>query len=944
MLTLSGKWHTFGDSACGFASEHGGLEDLSHAKKHGMYLSACADTCLGDDTCLSFEFNAHGDHAGFEFENKDKVKKEQWGYCRKFNEYFVDKGAPSKGLSCWTRMSSEVKAALAAEKALANSLSETPEEAADAADVGEWVVPCVDAGIPAAIAIDSCETVLTEGLCASAQGMEYCANTCDACTRRQLITTTKAAGATEAEAETTHPFSSFDELLGNLETNLTNLTGEQALTKYGGIKMPQIEHEVSESAPSVAPTVASSVDASLNGGWRLGKPGDSCDTTCIAQGLTCDPKEMHARNSFFDTTVELFELLELIGGTTALDTPEGRKNDVCSLENVDEEAAKAAPFFSNKQCAESAFQRLEKDVYCDATSEGNSRVCYCHTNDGIDIMWPGETMMSEAFCTDGPEEQTGQLCVFPFTFRNKTYDTCTLDAAIDGQPWCATAVDEKGGFTTWGNCLPCDEIPTPDVFLPADLTSLINNGTGLAACYSYCRYIEGCDAFAFDAKREDCFAPFPLSNVQQMSMLCTEVMDFDSSNGYERSEWKWDLDGMARAKIYTMSDTNYRLYDVEEPEETCDCIEGFVIDPKDRYNCIVSEDIAAVLPRVKDKPCSHVDILTVTPVKPVGISMADANWLEKGFNYTHNLTFLDGCTVHFDCDHSWNFDHQFSVMPDGSTNLTAAPKCTLARGGQCALPFHYQKLSECTAVLLPSLQSTKCAAVQKSISIQHGAVANAAPLAFSTNLEPTDDYLPCLIHDSLSKEPEVPEHIRMGHCAMCGENSCQAIEGLLADNKNSEMVTFGAGDSLAVSSLLTMPCLLSQTLTLSPLCRTLSALVSFARALRQLKTSAFLLTQTSKPKNGPCVTHCASLNRVTTSTLSSLITLRTITALRSRRTWCCMCTGSCSHCAMGARRATSALRNQSKREEQVAKRWILVRLLPRRIWVRRKIRKIWKVW
>jgi len=49
----------------------------------------------------------------------------------------------------------------------------------------------------------------------------------------------------------------------------------------------------------------------------------------------------------------------------------------------------------------------------------------------------------------------GKPCVFPFKYVDKTYDKCTNKDSDNGQPWCATEVDEEGYVVdnAWGDCL-----------------------------------------------------------------------------------------------------------------------------------------------------------------------------------------------------------------------------------------------------------------------------------------------------------------------------------------------------------------------------------------------------------------------------------------------------------------------------------------------------------
>jgi len=49
----------------------------------------------------------------------------------------------------------------------------------------------------------------------------------------------------------------------------------------------------------------------------------------------------------------------------------------------------------------------------------------------------------------------GRPCVFPFKYREVTYDKCTSRDSDNGQPWCATEVDDEGYVVdnAWGDCL-----------------------------------------------------------------------------------------------------------------------------------------------------------------------------------------------------------------------------------------------------------------------------------------------------------------------------------------------------------------------------------------------------------------------------------------------------------------------------------------------------------
>jgi len=52
------------------------------------------------------------------------------------------------------------------------------------------------------------------------------------------------------------------------------------------------------------------------------------------------------------------------------------------------------------------------------------------------------------------ETITGRRCVFPFTYKGKTYKSCTLDETSNGKPWCAYETQRDGNAVPnkWEDC------------------------------------------------------------------------------------------------------------------------------------------------------------------------------------------------------------------------------------------------------------------------------------------------------------------------------------------------------------------------------------------------------------------------------------------------------------------------------------------------------------
>jgi hypothetical protein len=56
--------------------------------------------------------------------------------------------------------------------------------------------------------------------------------------------------------------------------------------------------------------------------------------------------------------------------------------------------------------------------------------------------------------TKDTEEKKAKRCVFPFSFKGKSYVDCTKDHSSNGAEWCATEVNKNGEVETgqWGDC------------------------------------------------------------------------------------------------------------------------------------------------------------------------------------------------------------------------------------------------------------------------------------------------------------------------------------------------------------------------------------------------------------------------------------------------------------------------------------------------------------
>ena len=77
--------------------------------------------------------------------------------------------------------------------------------------------------------------------------------------------------------------------------------------------------------------------------------------------------------------------------------------------------------------------------------------CY-HTNVSLFLL----DDCSALECKTDSGADPNKPCVFPFKFRNTTYNCCTFDASPENKAWCSTKVDQAGnhigGQGNWGYC------------------------------------------------------------------------------------------------------------------------------------------------------------------------------------------------------------------------------------------------------------------------------------------------------------------------------------------------------------------------------------------------------------------------------------------------------------------------------------------------------------
>merc|ERR1711892_854808 len=111
----------------------------------------------------------------------------------------------------------------------------------------------------------------------------------------------------------------------------------------------------------------------------------------------------------------------------------------------------------------------------------------CPTEGNKECVFPFKTACTTA---KGP-------CKFPFLYKGKEYDECTLYQSSGGRPWCATALKADGNMQSWSAC-DMDVCTDPECVPTPPTTTTTTTTVATTADPSICPTEEG----------NDCIFPF----------------------------------------------------------------------------------------------------------------------------------------------------------------------------------------------------------------------------------------------------------------------------------------------------------------------------------------------------------------------------------------------------------------------------------------------------
>jgi hypothetical protein len=319
----------------------------------------------------------------------------------------------------------------------------------------------------------------------------------------------------------------------------------------------------------------------------------------------------------------------------------------------------------------------------------------------------------KAACANGMGGKTayGSPCIFPFIYKNNTYTACTTVDMKDME-WCATEVDDDSLIAvqgSWGACIDCvedddfdNQFGYYDVTEEHTVHEIVEYPTlyetpGLSECYDDCERINGCNVYAFSADLMMCML-LGDDSIKGLESGCTLLLLYSSQEdkvvsqladmGYSGQPFEqgkpipqWIKDIGSTFRVYVINDVPWVLFGQEKQEVQCVCIDGYVLDPSNNYQCVPA------LGTNSSNPSQCTQLKVHGAINAAGNDDDHATFVATG---DEGATNYDACEIFLDCNLNGNKD------PDEKS-------CSL-NNMECVVDKPINELYLCPAMLDPAMQ------------------------------------------------------------------------------------------------------------------------------------------------------------------------------------------------------------------------------------------------
>jgi hypothetical protein len=388
----------------------------------------------------------------------------------------------------------------------------------------------------------------------------------------------------------------------------------------------------------------------------------------------------------------------------------------------------------------------------------------------------------------------GEQCVFPFTYKERTFNDCTFADTANGQPWCATSVNSDGSMFEGADCAQAQSNDENLNTLACECNNVSPDYvSGLANCGSvfegktWC-YVQA-DSSCADVKETNGFfwsnvacahdsVPIATEDPIQPKVAFAIVEDSNQSEVVTRAT----INGKQCVFpfIYqnrTFEDcTNFLTSNEREWCATAVDDDGIVID-NEWADCAL----------LSDSRDNQVQVATVYQ-KP-----SPAGFIELGYFCNPGQDFE--CVEGLVCSLAGHESRAFWTCQDSVPNATedpvqpevafaivdsaAATRATI-NGKQCVFPFTYQDrtFNDCTLFDTSNEKEWCATAVDDNGSVEMGEWADCAPLSDSR-----DNQLPVsTVFQNLSPSEGF---IELGQYCNPGQDF-ECVEGLVCSSDGYE--------------------------------------------------------------------------------------------------------------------------------------------------------------